>query len=75
MPDPRQQDHRLNRDELVSYIDIQWLVVVQSGVALQYAQHCNNGISVVLPTEVLVKDLVGKQVAFGKNEKLQSWIS
>ena len=39
MPDPRQQDHRLNKDELVTYRYSVVLVEVQSGVALQLAQH------------------------------------
>ena len=39
MPDPRQQDHRLNNDELVTYRYSVILVEVQSGVALQLAQH------------------------------------
>ena len=39
MPDPRQQDHRLNKDELVSYRYAVVLAEVPSGVALQLAQH------------------------------------
>ena len=39
MPDPRQQDHRLNKDELVTYRYSEVLVEVQSGVALQLDQH------------------------------------
>ena len=39
MPDPRQQDHKLNKDELVSYRYSVILVEVQSGVVLQLAQH------------------------------------
>ena len=39
MPDPRQQDHRLNKDDLVTYRYSVVLVEVQSGVALQLAQH------------------------------------
>ena len=39
MPDPMQQDHRLNKDELVTYRYSVILVEVQSGVALQVAQH------------------------------------
>ena len=59
MPDPRQQDHRLNKDELVSYRYSVVLVEVQSGVVLQLAQHfyyffCNNGINVVFPKEILI---------------------
>ena len=38
MPDPRQQDHRLNKDELVSYRYLVVLAEVPSGVALQLAQ-------------------------------------
>ena len=105
MPDPRQQDHRLSKDELVSYRYSVVLVEVQSGVVLQLAQHftnfCNNGINVIFPREILINKnaqvfyvdfrpesnifilfiiknanfLVGKQVAFGNDEKLQSWIS
>ena len=37
MPDPRQQDHSLNKDELVTYRYSVVLVEVQSGVALQLA--------------------------------------
>ena len=39
MPDPRQQDHRLSKDELVSYRYLVVLAEVPSGVALQLAQH------------------------------------
>ena len=39
MPDPMQQDHRLNKDELVTYRYSVILVEVQSGVALQVAKH------------------------------------
>ena len=39
MPDPRQQDRKLNRDELVTYRYPVVLVEVQSGEALQLAQH------------------------------------
>ena len=39
MPDTRQQDHRLNKDELVTHRYSVILVEVQSGVALQLAQH------------------------------------
>ena len=39
MPDTRQQDHRLNKDELVAYRYSVILVEVQSGVALQVAKH------------------------------------
>ena len=39
MPDPRQQDQRLNKDELVNYRYLGLLVEVQNGVALQLAQH------------------------------------
>ena len=39
MPDLRQQDHRLNKEELVSYRYSVVLVEVQSGVALQLDQH------------------------------------
>ena len=39
MPDTRQQDHRLNKDELVTYRYSVILVEVQSGVALQLSQH------------------------------------
>ena len=39
MPDPRQQDHKLNKDELVSYSYSVVLVEVQSGVVFQLAQH------------------------------------
>ena len=39
MSDPRQQDHRLNKDELVTYRYSVILVEVQSGVALQLGQH------------------------------------
>ena len=40
MPDLRQQDHRLNKDELVTHsITLVVLDDVQSGVALQLAQH------------------------------------
>ena len=39
MPDTWQQDHRLNKDELVTYRYSVILVEVQSGVALQVAQH------------------------------------
>ena len=34
MPDPRQQDHKLNKDELVTYRYSMVLVEVQSGVVL-----------------------------------------
>ena len=37
MPDPRQQDRKLNRDELVTYRYSVVLVEVQSGAALQLA--------------------------------------
>ena len=37
MPDPRQQDHSLNKDELVTCRYSVVLVEVQSGVALQLA--------------------------------------
>ena len=53
MPDTRQQDHRLNKDELVTYRYSVILVEVQSGVALQLANiftnFCNNRIDVVFP--------------------------
>ena len=39
MPGPRQQDRRLDKDELVTYKYSIVLVEVQSGVALQSAQH------------------------------------
>ena len=39
MPDPRRQDHKINKDELVSYRYSVVLVEVQSGVVLQLAQH------------------------------------
>ena len=39
MPDPRQQDHRLHKDVLVTYRYSVILVQVQSGIALQVAQH------------------------------------
>ena len=39
MPDPKQQEHRLNKDELVTYRYSVVLVEVQTGVALQAAQH------------------------------------
>ena len=39
MPGPRQQDRRLDKDELVTYRYSIVLVKVQSGVALQSAQH------------------------------------
>ena len=39
MPDPRQQDHKLNKDELVNYRYSVILVEVQSGVVLQLARH------------------------------------
>ena len=39
LPDPRQQDHKLNKDELVTYRYSIVLVEVQSGVALQLAQY------------------------------------
>ena len=39
MPDTRQQDHRLNKDEFVTYRYSVILVEVQSGVALHLAQH------------------------------------
>lgn len=39
MPDPRQEDHKLNKDELVTYRYSVGLVEVQRGVALQLAQH------------------------------------
>ena len=58
MPDPRRQDHRLNKDELVSYRYSVVLVEVQSGIVLQLAQQfykfCNNGINVVFPREILI---------------------
>lgn len=44
MLDPRQQDHGLNKDELMTYRYSVVLVEVQSGIALQLAQHfhlCN----------------------------------
>ena len=39
MPDPMQQDHMLNKDELVAYRYSVILVEVQSGVALRVAKH------------------------------------
>ena len=58
MPDPMQQDHRLNKDELVAYRYSVILVEVQSGVALRvaniFANFCNNRINVVFPREILV---------------------
>ena len=39
MPDTRRQDHRLNKNELVTYRYSVMLVEVQIGVALQVAQH------------------------------------
>ena len=39
MPGPRQQDRRLDKDELVTYRYSKVLVEVQSGVALQSTQH------------------------------------
>ena len=39
MPDPRQQDHKLSKGELVTYRYSEVLVEVQTGVALQAAQH------------------------------------
>ena len=39
MPDPRRQNHRLIKHELVSYRYSVVLVEVQSGVVLQLAQH------------------------------------
>ena len=38
MPDPRQPDHKLNKEESVSYRYSVILVEVQSGVVLQLAQ-------------------------------------
>ena len=38
MPGPRQQDRRLDKDELVTYRYSIVLIEVQSGVALQSAQ-------------------------------------
>ena len=58
MPDHRQQDQRLNRDELESYRYSVALVEVQSGVAMQltniFTNFCNNGINVVFPREILI---------------------
>ena len=60
MPDPRQQDHKLNNDELVTYRYSIVLVEVQSGVALQLAQHftnfCNYRINVVFRREILINE-------------------
>ena len=39
MPDPWQQDHKLNKDELVTYRYSIVLVKVQSSVILQLAQY------------------------------------
>ena len=39
MPYPRQQDHRLNKDELGTYRYAVIMVEVQSGVAFQLDQH------------------------------------
>ena len=60
MPGPRQQDHRLDKDELVTYRYSKVLVEVQSGVALQSTQHftnfCDNRINVVFPRKILINE-------------------
>ena len=60
MPGPRQQDRRLDKDELVTYRYSIVLVEVQSGVALQSAQHfanfCDDRINVVFPRKMLINE-------------------
>ena len=97
MPDPRQQDHKLSKGELVTY---RYSVVLVEQLNI-FTNFCNNRIDVVFPREILInksaqvlyanfrietnilfifiikhacKVLVGKRVAFGKDEKLQNWI-
>ena len=56
---PRQQDCRVDKDELVTYRYSIVLVEVQSGVALQSAQHvhfCDNRINVVFPRKILINE-------------------
>ena len=58
MPDPRQQDHRLNKDELVSYrysvvlVEVPWRSFAISPTFLLI--FVTEYINVVLPREILI---------------------
>ena len=59
LADPRQQDHRLTEDELVTYRHSVVLVKVQSGISLQvkpniFTNFCNDRINWVFPKEILI---------------------
>ena len=53
MPNPRQQDHRLHKDDLVSYRYSIVLVKVQWH-SFAITNFCINGINVVFPREILI---------------------
>ena len=81
MPDPRQQDHRLNKDGLVSYrylVPREILINKKAQVFYEDFRLESNlfiFFSFIYQTCNVFYVLFGKQVAFGKDEKLQSWIS
>ena len=81
MPALRQQDHRLNKDELVTYKYSVILVEVQSGVRSfaisQTVLIIFVTISVVFPREILINKALVKKYGGGRGggpEHLEMWL-